>query len=106
MKAYTTPQLDPPAERVETILSDTGTRVLVAGRDLAADTPEHVVYLIDPTLAAAPAERPEPEIDPGDGRLTMHAATQSAHQLKWIMALFTGKRPMRQVMRQMVRFDF
>ena len=43
------------------------------------------------------------EIDPADGRLTIHAATQSAHQIKWVMALLTGKRPLTQVVRQMVR---
>ena len=43
------------------------------------------------------------DIDPGTGRLTIHASTQSAHQLKWCIALFTGRRPLRQVFRQMVR---
>ena len=43
------------------------------------------------------------EIDPATGRLTIHASTQSAHQLKWCIALFTGRRPMGQVLRQMVR---
>ncbi|HEX6904704.1 MAG TPA: amino acid adenylation domain-containing protein [Thermoanaerobaculia bacterium] len=63
-----------PAERVETILSDTGTRVLVAGRNLAADAPEHVVYLIDPTLAAAPAARPEPWAGPDDPAYLIHTS--------------------------------
>jgi carbon-monoxide dehydrogenase large subunit len=43
------------------------------------------------------------DIDPGTGRLTIHASTQSAHQLKWCIALFTGRRPLRQVFRHMVR---
>ena len=43
------------------------------------------------------------EIDPATGRLTIHASTQSAHQLKWSVALFTGRLPLRQVLRQMVR---
>jgi carbon-monoxide dehydrogenase large subunit len=43
------------------------------------------------------------EIDPATGRLTIHASTQSAHQLKWSIALFTGRRPLRHVLRQMAR---
>jgi carbon-monoxide dehydrogenase large subunit len=42
-------------------------------------------------------------IDPATGRLTIHASTQSAHQLKWSIALFTGRLPLRQVFRQMAR---
>ncbi len=63
-----------PAERVETILSGTGTRVLVAGRDFAADSLECVVYLIDPTLAAAPAERPAPWAGPDDPAYLIHTS--------------------------------
>ena len=33
----------------------------------------------------------------------IHASTQSAHQLKWSIALFTGRRPLRHVLRQMDR---
>ncbi|HEV7865081.1 MAG TPA: xanthine dehydrogenase family protein molybdopterin-binding subunit, partial [Acidimicrobiia bacterium] len=43
------------------------------------------------------------EIDPGSGEMTVHASTQSAHQVKWCMALLTGRRPIGQVLRQMVR---
>ena len=43
------------------------------------------------------------ELDPATGRLTIHASTQSAHQLKWSIALFTGRRPLRQVLRQIGR---
>ncbi|MGH9010485.1 MAG: xanthine dehydrogenase family protein molybdopterin-binding subunit [Acidimicrobiia bacterium] len=43
------------------------------------------------------------DVDPDTGRLTIHASTQSAHQLKWCIALLTGWRPLRQVLRQMVR---
>jgi carbon-monoxide dehydrogenase large subunit len=43
------------------------------------------------------------DIDPVSGRLTIHASTQSAHQLKWCIALLTGRRPLRQVLRQMAR---
>ncbi len=43
------------------------------------------------------------EIDPADGRMTIHASTQSAHQMKWCMALLTGRRPLGQVLRQMLR---
>jgi len=43
------------------------------------------------------------EIDSASGRLTVHASTQSAHQLKWSIALFTGRLPLRQVLRQMGR---
>ena len=43
------------------------------------------------------------DIDPATGRLTIHASTQSAHQLKWSIALFTGRRPLRQVLGQMAR---
>jgi carbon-monoxide dehydrogenase large subunit len=41
------------------------------------------------------------EIDPSSGEMIIHAATQSAHQLKWSVALFTHRRPLRQVVRQM-----
>jgi aerobic carbon-monoxide dehydrogenase large subunit len=43
------------------------------------------------------------EINPATGRLTIHASTQSAHQLKWGIALFTGRCPLRQVLQQMGR---
>ena len=43
------------------------------------------------------------EIDPESGRLTVHASTQIAHQLKWGIALFTGRRPLGRVLRQMGR---
>jgi carbon-monoxide dehydrogenase large subunit len=43
------------------------------------------------------------EIDPATGRLTIHASTQSAHQLKWSIALFTGRVPLREVLRRMGR---
>jgi len=43
------------------------------------------------------------EIDPGTGEMTIHSSTQSAHQVKWCMALLTGRRPVGQVLRQMVR---
>ncbi|HEX9316476.1 MAG TPA: molybdopterin cofactor-binding domain-containing protein, partial [Actinomycetota bacterium] len=43
------------------------------------------------------------EIDPATGTMTIHASTQSAHQVKWCMALLTGRRPLRQVVRQMAR---
>jgi carbon-monoxide dehydrogenase large subunit len=43
------------------------------------------------------------EIDPASGKMTIHAATQSAHLVKWCLALLTGRRPLRQVLRQMLR---
>jgi carbon-monoxide dehydrogenase large subunit len=43
------------------------------------------------------------EVDPATGRMTVHASTQSAHQLKWCIALFTGRRPLGRVLRQMAR---
>lgn len=43
------------------------------------------------------------EFDPATGRLTVHSSTQSAHQLKWVIALLTGRRPIGDVLRQMVR---
>ena len=41
------------------------------------------------------------EIDPAGGQLTIHASTQSAHALRWSIALFTHRRPLRQVLGQM-----
>ena len=41
------------------------------------------------------------EIDPANGEMTIHSATQAAHAYKWSIALFTHKRPMRQVFKQM-----
>jgi carbon-monoxide dehydrogenase large subunit len=43
------------------------------------------------------------EIDPGTGGLTIHGASQAPHALKWLIAMLTGRRPLRQVMGQMVR---
>jgi aerobic carbon-monoxide dehydrogenase large subunit len=42
------------------------------------------------------------EIDPAGGSLTIHGASQSAHTLRWSVALLTGRRPLRQVGRQML----
>jgi aerobic carbon-monoxide dehydrogenase large subunit len=41
------------------------------------------------------------EVDPATGGLTVHGGTQAAHTLKWSLALFTGRRPMRHSVRQM-----
>ncbi|RDH74472.1 xanthine dehydrogenase family protein molybdopterin-binding subunit [Mycolicibacterium moriokaense] len=42
------------------------------------------------------------EVD-ADGNLTLHAAHQAAHSLKWAMALALARRPMRMSLRDMVR---
>ena len=42
------------------------------------------------------------EIDPATGGMTIHASTQSAHMVKWCLALLTARRPLRQVVRKMV----
>jgi len=41
------------------------------------------------------------EIDPASGGLTVHGTSQAAHSLKWCLALLTGRRPLRQAVRQM-----
>jgi carbon-monoxide dehydrogenase large subunit len=42
------------------------------------------------------------EIDPASGEMTIHASTQSAHMIKWCVALLTGRRPLGRVVRQMM----
>jgi len=42
------------------------------------------------------------EVDPATGALRVHGSSQSAHSLRWCLALLTGRRPLRQVVRQMV----
>jgi carbon-monoxide dehydrogenase large subunit len=42
------------------------------------------------------------EVDPSSGEMTIHASTQSAHMVKWCIALLTGRRPLRRVVRQMI----
>jgi carbon-monoxide dehydrogenase large subunit len=42
------------------------------------------------------------EIHPATGALTVHGTSQAAHSLKWSLALFTGRRPLRHAIRQML----
>ena len=43
------------------------------------------------------------EVAPGTGELTIHGTSQAPHALKWTIAMLTGRRPLRQVLAQMVR---
>jgi aerobic carbon-monoxide dehydrogenase large subunit len=43
------------------------------------------------------------EIDPATKKLVVHSSTQSAHQLKWVIALLTGRRPIGRVVGQIAR---
>src|SRR5438067_168334 len=42
------------------------------------------------------------EMDPSTGALTVHGTSQAAHALRWSLALFTGRRPLPRVVRQMM----
>jgi aerobic carbon-monoxide dehydrogenase large subunit len=43
------------------------------------------------------------EIDPATGEMTVHGSTQAPHALKWAIALLTGRRPLHQAVRTMLR---
>lgn len=43
------------------------------------------------------------EIDPTTTRATVHAATQSAHMLKWVLALLVPRRSMRDSLKELLR---
>jgi len=42
------------------------------------------------------------EVDPHSGQVTVHASSQSAHQLRWCLALFAHRRPILQNLRAIV----